>query len=379
MYGRRLVTFLGISPSAVELDEVDLRMLVSSYIDSLPLTSGKEAGASALRLYWSFKCGKPYFAVYNQHDFPSNSSIDAEVIVFTEHLYSMKRLSDISVRDRANTVKRFCYRSLGNQQFNRSFVTIEVVVDYLKHQINHQSRRAKSSFGTAIRSYASFLATVGFERNARKIMLLPLGVYSGGSGKLPEYISDQAYSDLIACFCIDTERGSRDLAMLYCMGNLGLRAGDVARLVLDDIDWQNGLMSIQHSKSKTPRTIPIDKQTGDAIEAYLLEFRPRCQCRHLFLCTGNELGGPALASQQITGAFQLASEKAGIKEYHGTHTMRRKVATNMIHNGVSIKTIADVLGHEMVTTTMGYLRIDAKNLSRIAQDWPKEGDYAKRI
>lgn len=52
--------------------------------------------------------------------------------------------------------------------------------------------------------------------------------------------------------------------------------------------------------------------------------------------------------------------------------MQRSVATNMANNDVGIKSIADILGHEDVGTTMGYLKVDLVSLRKVVSPWQKE-------
>ena len=146
----------------------------------------------------------------------------------------------------------------------------------------------------------------------------------------------------------------------------------MALLELDDVDWANGVLHIRHSKSISDRSIPLDEETGEALEHYVLNGRPNdTGSRSLFLPEGLEEKGPQLTYRQVGGAISLLSEKAGVRNA-GTHSFRRAVATNMVNNGVPIKPIADLLGHEDIATTMGYLRVDIGSLRKVASPWPEE-------
>ena len=168
-----------------------------------------------------------------------------------------------------------------------------------------------------------------------------------------------------------TARGKRDLAMLLLMGNLGLRQSDVALLDLDDVDWANGVLRVRDSKSISDRSIPLDEETGYALQDYVMQGRPRATSRSLFLPCGNEAPGERMGFGQVGGAIELAAQKAGVM-LHGTHSLRRAVASAMVNGGIPIKFVADVLGHESVKTTMGYLRVDVEQLRKAASPWPGE-------
>ena len=146
----------------------------------------------------------------------------------------------------------------------------------------------------------------------------------------------------------------------------------MAALSVDDVDWSRGLLHIRESKSVSDRTVPIDEETGSALEAYVVGARgPRPGTRALFLPAGREAGGAAVTSAQVVRAVKLLAEKAGVSGYHGAHSIRRAVATGMVAGGASVKVVADVLGHESVQTTMRYLRVDMASLSQACSPWPE--------
>ncbi|MDO4538865.1 MAG: tyrosine-type recombinase/integrase [Coriobacteriales bacterium] len=116
--------------------------------------------------------------------------------------------------------------------------------------------------------------------------------------------------------------------------------------------------------------LPLDGRTGAAIERYVLIRGRRDDTRSLFL---NTAGSP-IRSCQVQTAMSLAAGRAGIEAYHGTHGLRRMVATNMANAGVDAKTIADVLGHERIDTTMGYVKVSLPNLRKAAAHWPGEAE-----
>ena len=162
------------------------------------------------------------------------------------------------------------------------------------------------------------------------------------------------------------------LAMLLLMGNLGLRRSDVALLGVDDVAWSDGVLRVRDSKSVSDRSIPIDAETGHALQDYVMNGRPRVRGGALFLPCGNERRGERMSFEQVGNAMGLVAQKAGVR-FSGTHSLRRGVASNMVNGGVPVKFVADILGHESVKTTMGYFRVDAGRLRLAASPWPGEG------
>ena len=371
MYHKRVRTFLDKRPEAMEADEKSLREIVDGYIDSLPVTSGIGVTATAVRYYWTMRFGKPYFERFDSRSYPVNDGIERECDEFEASLRNAGRLSETTVMQRRQKVRQYLYIMFGGRKFERGMVDLASVMRYLSHEIAHTSAWTKRGFCTEIRSYARFLCANGFEATAGPIVRVSLKGPEPAD-RLPKCISGSEYEAMSDSVDPGTPRGKRDLAMLLLMGNLGLRRSDVALLELDDVDWANGVLHVRNSKSVSDRSIPLDQETGAALEDYVANGRPRdAGSRSLFLPDGLETRRQQMTFGQVGGAIALLSEKAGVKD-PGTHSLRRGVATNMINNGVPIKLIADLLGHEDIATTMGYLRVDIGTLRKVASPWPEE-------
>lgn len=371
MYFKRVRTFLGKHSEAMTADEQVLREIVDEYIESLPVTSGIGVTATAVRYYWTMRFGKPYFRRFDPRSYPVNQSIERECLEFEVQLMSSGRLSPVTVRQRATKVKQYLYTMFGSAEFERGMVNLASAMVYISEKIAHTSASTKRGFCTEIRAYASFLCANGHEDTAGPITKVALkGPEPMDS--LPKCINEEDFEALTTSVDPESARGKRDLAMLLLMGNLGLRRSDVALLALDDVDWANGILCIRHSKSVSDRSIPLDSETGSSLEDYVVNARPMgTGSRSLFLPDGLEAKGPRMTFEQVGGAIGLLSEKAGVRD-SGTHPLRRAVATNMVNNGVPIKPIADILGHETLATTMGYLRVNVESLRKAAAPWPKE-------
>lgn len=315
--------------------------------------------------------GKPYFKRFDPRNHEEDPAIEVECREFEAHLRSAGRLSETTIRNRTRKVRRFLCTMFPGRTFSREKVDLACAMRYLSEGIAHASASTKRGFCTEARAYAGFLCANGFESTAGPIGKVALkGPLP--SDPLPKRISEGDLQAIVESADRGTPRGKRDLAMLLLMGNLGLKRSDVALLKLDDVDWANGILRIRDSKSISDRSVPLDAEAGAALEDYALNTRRRdAGSRSLFLPDGNEEGRAGMTSSQVGSALNLLSEKARVK-FPGTHSMRHAVATNMMNNGIGIKPIADILGHEDVATTMGYIRVDLASLRKAASPWPKE-------
>lgn len=371
MYFKRVRTFLEKRPEAMQASEEELRAVVDDYIASLPVTSGIGVTATAVRYYWTMRFGKPYSERFSFDDYPERPEIEAEIAEFRAWLEESGRLSATTVGQRTSKVRRYLYTAFGDGSFSRDKVDFASVAAYLAGPCSRLSASTKRGFCTELRSYASFLCLRGLEASAGPVTKLALKG-PAPSDPLPRYVPEEDIAAVSEYADTSTPRGKRDLAMVLLMANLGLRRSDVALLDLDDVDWANGILRVRDSKSISDRSLPIDAETGAALEDYVLNGRPpRPGTRALFLPDGLEVGGDRMEFKQVGGAVTLLSQKAGV-QLGGTHALRHSVATNMVNAGVHPKPVADLLGHESIETTMGYMRVNMATLRKAVCPWPEE-------
>ncbi len=154
---------------------------------------------------------------------------------------------------------------------------------------------------------------------------------------------------LIACRR-DTAAGRRDFAIILLMVRLGLRAGEVVRLTLDDIDWHLGCLTI-HGKAGHMGQLPLPTDVGEAIVDYLRNGRQRTSCRRLFLSTQAPVQGFSTHGA-ISGVVRKALQGAGIDSPRkGAHQLRHALATGMLQRGASLGEIGEVLRHRSLQST----------------------------
>jgi site-specific recombinase XerD len=146
---------------------------------------------------------------------------------------------------------------------------------------------------------------------------------------------------------------------------LGLRAGEVAGLELDALEWRQGELVV-HGKGKTLSRLPIPQDVGQALSAYVVR-RPQVDSRAVFLRSRAPL--QRLTQPAITNLVAQAAKRAGLARV-GPHQLRHTLATAMLRCGASLAQIAQVLRHRSLTTTALYAKVDRAALRELAQPWP---------
>jgi site-specific recombinase XerD len=231
-----------------------------------------------------------------------------------------------------------------------------------------------ASAAVAAYSLRSFLRWLEFQGHCPRGLILAVPCFRRCKhASLPRVLTDQQLRAFLNRFDRSSPTGRRDYAMTLCQVDLGLRVGEVVALTLDDIDWRNGTIRIVTSKSRRGRVLPLLTRLGRAIVDYLRHGRPPGTCRHLFLRHTLPVGSPVSRALYGSVIGQALAEVEGCAAWKGTHVLRHTAATRMYSRGVSLKAIADVLGHRSLDTTAIYTKVDQTGLVAVALPWPGEG------
>lgn len=184
---------------------------------------------------------------------------------------------------------------------------------------------------------------------------------------LPSAIEATAARRLVAGCDTATARGRRDVAVLIVLIRLGLRAGEVARLELDDIDWRHGEMTVRGKGGRRDR-LPLAVEVGEAITAYLRGARPPTSSRAVFLTATAPLR--PLSSDGVALLVKRACDRAGVGRV-GPHRLRYTVATETLRAGAPMSEVAQLLRHANQATSSIYAAADAAAVAALAQPWPQ--------
>jgi integrase/recombinase XerD len=250
------------------------------------------------------------------------------------------------------------------KQYNTAFIRKIIINVAKKH-----SRCTVKKLTTALRAYLRFLSTEGV-----CIPNLDAAVPSVAEWRLsslPKYITPQELEEVIAACDIHTKQGLRDRAIVLLLSQLGLRAGDISEMRLNDISWKEGTLRVC-GKNKREVLLPLPQEVGDALLSYLERSRPSVPINKVFLCL-NAPYRPFPNSSGVSSVVSSALSRANIKNppSRGAHLLRHTAATNMLRKGASLETVSAVLRHRSLDMTAYYAKVDIPRLRRIVQPWPE--------
>jgi len=247
-------------------------------------------------------------------------------------------------------------------------VTPQAITDFVRSQ----AAKLKPSFcaapATAMRVFLRFL--VAYHGLPAGVIGAVPTIRQWKLASLPKHLTAEEVDRTLATCDKQSPVGKRDRAILLLLTRLALRAGEVARLRLPDVDWREGEVRIHPPKSARERKLPLPTDVGQALADYLQNGRPKSNQPFLFLRTRAPFS-PITGCSTVSGIAKRHLKLAGISTRGlSAHAFRHTAATQMVRRGVAFKQVADVLGHRLLETTNIYAKLDEDTLHRVALPWP---------
>lgn len=290
------------------------------------------------------------------------SQIESEYAVY---LREERGVAEGTVAVYLRMVHPFVIEYLGGGRRRAKLDAAGVIRFVLSHASSVSPRYAKLRV-TALRSFLRFAYVQGTTKVdfGAAVPTVP----NWRLASLPRFISATDVLRLVRSCDRRTHGGRRDHAILLLLARLGLRAGEVAHLKLEDIDWDVGEL-IVHGKGQRQDRIPLPSDVGRALADYIRRDRPRCESRTVFIRLQAPLGG--LRGMGVASVVGRAIDRVGLKTpSRGAHLLRHSLATDLLRRGSSIPEIAELLRHRSPETTMLYAKVDLAALRRVPPPWP---------
>lgn len=295
--------------------------------------------------------------------------LDELVSAFQEYLRRTRGVSPDERRKRARHVRVFIKYVSGDDPVDVRVFSTPDVISFIKSLVDRYRPRTIAHVCTSLRSFFRFLRVAGL-RDDRLDEAVP-GVVFRRLGGLPRYLDPRLLEQFISALDRSTPCARRDRAMILCVARLGLRASEVVRIRLEDIDWRAGMLHVPTRKTGRGALLPLATEVGEAVAAYLKDGRPKTRSRHVFVLHHKRVGEPT-TQQTMHDAMRFALGKAGIDApVRGPNLLRHTLATRLVRSGASLKEVADLLGHRRLETTQIYAKLDLESLREVAQPWPE--------
>ncbi|MGH8910422.1 MAG: tyrosine-type recombinase/integrase [Egibacteraceae bacterium] len=284
---------------------------------------------------------------------------------YRNYLTGQRGLAASSVRVYVGAVRPFLAGRMAGEGLDLERLTAGDVIAFVLEACSERRTGKAKTAVTAPRSLLGFLHLEGMAAAS-----LAAAVPSAASWRLaglPRGLEPDEVDRLLAARDRSTVAGRRDAAILSLLVRLGLRAGEVAGLELDDIDWRAGQLVVRGKGDRHER-LPLPDDVGRAVVGYLRDGRPAtAQGRCLFV----RLAAPyrRLTSGAVSAAVFAAGQRAGLGTVRA-HRLRHTAATRMLAAGAGLTEIGQLLRHRKASTTAIYAKVDRDALSILARPWP---------
>jgi len=293
--------------------------------------------------------------------------VEVALECYRQYLTVERGLSAVTVRVYCDAVRPFLAgrvspdrRSLDLRGVCAAHVTAFVVA-----RCRVQSRGAAKHTTTALRSLLVYLHVSGEIGRSLAAAVPPVAAWRLAG--LPKGLEPGQVQALLASCDRETAGGRRDFAILTMLVRLGVRAGEVAAVSLDDVHWRAGEITVRGKGTRCDR-LPLPADVGEAVSAYLHDrHAASAQERALFVRVKAPL--VALTSCGVSSVVAAAARRAGLGTV-GAHRLRHTAATQMLRAGASLPQIGQVLRHRYMSTTAIYAKTDREALREIARPWP---------
>lgn len=309
------------------------------------------------------KHAKNWLRFLGRLEMPAPPPSPQQVVEFVDYMRKEKDLSEITISDRCKMLKEFFSHTKELPGRFLARLTPAYLDDFLiqKLQEGGCARRTIQTFVSNLRVFLRYAESRGWCRSGISDSIHAPRVYQHAT--LPWSPSWEDVRRLLKTTKGNRPSDIRARAILLLLTVYGMRQSEIGQLRLEDFDWERETFRLKRSKNGPTHQFPLSQIVGQALVRYIKKARPRSTHREVFLT----LDAPF---RPVTGFYAIVAlrwKSLNVSIQHrGTHSLRHACATRLINQGVSLKTIADQLGHRDLETTRIYAKVDLPRLREVA-------------
>lgn len=299
---------------------------------------------------------------------PIPSPIDSIELDYGQFLLGERGIMPSSVGTYLRVVRRFLSHRFQGEALRLRLLRGSDITAFVLRDTSTRGRCTAQLTTVVLRSFLGFL----FQRGRTTTNLSPAvpTVAAWRLSELPRFLEAAQVERLLRCCDRRRKIGKRDYAALLLIARLGLRAGEVAGLRLEDINWTAGELLVCGKGARIDR-LPLLQDVGEALADYLQKGRPDCATQSVFVQSKAPYDGLSGRPSTIGGMVHRALVRAQLNPHHqGARLLRHSLATRMLRRGASLAQIGQVLRHARIRTTEIYAKVDLNALRALAQPWP---------
>lgn len=185
--------------------------------------------------------------------------------------------------------------------------------------------------------------------------------------RLPQYLDEQAVTELLTLPDRTTRKGRCEAAILEFFYGTGIRLGELVRLTVGDLDARNGTVRIR-GKGRKERIVPVGRKALEAVSEHLRDRGTQEPSSPLFEREAGEAWYPVAVSRMVKRYIAQVSEI----DKKSPHSLRHSFATHLLNRGADLRAVKELLGHESLSTTQVYTHVSTERMKKVyRQSHPK--------
>ena len=285
---------------------------------------------------------------------------------YDDHLRDVRGLAAGTRRDRCRIVAQLLRKKFAGGVINIAKLRPVDVRRFIARQLeDNHSHSIASQLASALRSYLRYRTICG-DSVAGVIAVISSPV-QWKLASLPRALKPDEVQRLLGALP-NGRWPRRGYAIVRCALDMGLRAGEIANLLIGDIDWREGTVTLKGTKSRRQDILPLPMATGQALADYLQHERPATPSPAIFVRRRDSRDIP-ITTDAVQKVIGRACRRVGLPN-SGSHVLRHTLACRLVESGGSLKEVADVLRHRSLETTRIYAKLDTPSLAGVALPWP---------
>ena len=281
---------------------------------------------------------------------------------YLDYLKFQKNYSDYTIDSYRRDIEKFLI-FMNDEGYTLQSVDQVLIRNFLAREtISRISKRSNARRIIAMRRFYEYLV--------REEVVINNPFYSISTPKLdkklPEFLY---YEDLMKLLKVNAEREDflmeRDQAILELLYASGIRVSELVNLTLQNVNVRDRIMRI-FGKGKKERIVPFSFSCQKSLQKYLDSTR-----KELLNKNEKSLGSPyvflnvrgeKLTTRGVEFILTNIEKKAGVTMSLHPHKLRHSFATFLLEQGLDLRVIQELLGHESLSTTQVYTHISNKKI-----------------
>lgn len=281
---------------------------------------------------------------------------------YLDYCRTHRGLGEATLWKRSTWIRRFS-DVLGHSGDAHPVLSVLDLDRFTTDTAQRYSRSTTHGLVAALRCYLSYRFLMGVDsRDRSKFLSYPL-VYR--DMKLPMHLHDRELEQIMTQIDRTTSYGKRDWAVWMLLVAYGLRAGEIAQLRMDELDFSESYLKVRRLKGGGAQLLPMTRAVEQSLRAYLEGGRPDKPFPEVFLVHRAPIrpfrGGTSLSRSCVRKYFERATLRRQLPSV-GSHVLRHTAARRLLEQGTPLPIIQKVLAHQDPQTTKSYLRISTEQI-----------------